>query len=371
MTTKERFQRCMRFEPADRPPNFELGYWGQTIERWLAEGMPKEAVAGAHFYGHEFFKIERRDYLPLNLDMIPLFPQEIVEETERLVVYRDPHGILRKALKEGTMRGTRPSMDQYLDFPVKNRQDFQDIKKRFNPHDPRRYPEDWSQQVRKFNEFRSAPLCLVSNGCLGFYSLPRRWMGTENLSLIFYDDPALAHEMMEFIGDFIVESTKKALESVKVDYFNFFEDLAHKTAPLISPSIFREFMLPQYKRVIAFMKSKGLEIIWFDSDGNFEVLIPMLIEAGVSCIWPLEIAAGMEPQKLRRQYGRDLALSGGIDKREIAKGKKAIEREILSKVPELVADGGYIPTLDHTFPPDIPYENFLYYLEIKEQAMLT
>lgn len=369
MTTRERFCKCMRFETVDRPPNFELGYWGHTIERWLSEGMPKEAVAGAHFYGHEFFGVDKREYLPINFDMIPLFQQEIIEETERVIVYRDVHGIVRRALKEGTVRGTRPSMDQYIDFPVKNRKDFQEVKKCFDPNDLRRYPADWEERVEKINESRSNPLCLVPNGCLGFYSLPRRWMGTENLSLIFYDDPAFAHEMMEFIGDFIIESASKALKSVKVDYFNFFEDLAHKTAPLISPDIFKEFILPHYKRVIAFLKSTGIDIIWFDSDGNIEVLIPMLIEAGVTCIWPLEAAADMEPKKLRRQYGKDLALSGGIDKRELTKDKKAIEQEVMSKIPELLADGGYIPTLDHTFPPDISYENFLYYLELKAQAV--
>ena len=73
--------------------------------------------------------------------------------------------------------------------------------------------------------------------------------------------------------------------------------------------------------------------------------------------------------KIRKEYGHDLALSGGIDKREISKGKKAIEKEVMKKVPRLVADGGYIPTLDHSVPPDVSYENFLYYLKVKRKAM--
>ena len=79
----------------------------------------------------------------------------------------------------------------------------------------------------------------------------------------------------------------------------------------------------------------------------------------------------MDSQKIRREYGDDLALSGGIDKREIAKGRKAIEREVMGKVPQLVAEGGYIPTSDHSFPPDIAYETFLYYLQVKLKAMTS
>jgi len=92
-----------------------------------------------------------------------------------------------------------------------------------------------------------------------------------------------------------------------------------------------------------------------------------MIEAGVNYHWPLESAAGMDPVKLRAEYGKDLALSGGIDKRELAKDKVAIEAELLSKVVPLLEAGGYIPTVDHTVPPEVPLDNFLYYLELKRK----
>lgn len=369
MTTRERFLRTLRFEPVDRPPNFELGYWGQTVERWLQEGMPQEAVESGGFYGHAYFGIERRDFVPLNCGPIPPFEREVMEETERHILYRNEQGILRKALKVGTVRGTRPSMDQYLAFPVQTRADFQRLKKRYDSADPRRLPADWLTRVECDPDRREAPLCLVPNAALGFYSQARRWMGTEGLSLAFYNDPALVHEMMDFIADFTIALADRVLAEVRVDYFNFFEDLAFKSGPLLSPETFRIFLLPRYQRVTEFLRARGVTQIWFDSDGNFEVLIPLLLEAGVTCIWPLEAAAGMDPRSLRREYGRDLALSGGLDKREIAKGKKEIEREIMDKVPALVAKGGYIPTLDHSFPPDISYPNFQYYLEVKRRAL--
>jgi len=56
---------------------------------------------------------------------------------------------------------------------------------------------------------------------------------------------------------------------------------------------------------------------------------------------------------------------GGIDKRELTKDKKAIETEVVNIVLPLIEDGGFIPTVDHSVPPDVSLDNFKYYLEIK------
>jgi len=77
----------------------------------------------------------------------------------------------------------------------------------------------------------------------------------------------------------------------------------------------------------------------------------------------------MDPVKIRKKYGKNLALMGGIDKRELAKDKKAIEKEVRRKILPMLKAGGYIPTVDHTVPPDVPLENFLYYLELKRKLV--
>lgn len=363
MNERERFIETMTFGSPDRIPNHELGLWGQTVERWIGEGMPTDALKGNFFEGEPFFKLDRREFVNVNVNMIPPFEAMVIEEDERTILYRDEQGILRKALKEGTVRGTRPSMDLYIDFPVKTREDFHRIKERYDPFSPGRYPSDWEEKAKRW-ERRDCPLCLLANGTFGFYSMLRRWMGTVNLSYAFYDTPELVEEMLDFLCDFFIETTRRAVKELDIDYFNFFEDFAGKGGPLLSPQIFRRLFLPRYKRVIEFLRGNGINIITLDSDGNIEVLIPLLIEVGVTGIWPLEVASGMEPAKLRKEYGSSLALSGGIDKRALAKNRESIRRELL-KVASLIEQGGYIPTVDHTVPPDVSYSNFLYYLELK------
>jgi len=366
MTWRERFVEAMTFGTPDHVPNHELGLWGQTVERWLGEGAPPEAVEGNWFDGLDFWQMDRREFLDVNLGMIPPFEAEVLEETDRYVVVRHGNGIVTKALKEGTVRGTRLSMDQYLHFAVETPEDFAALRRRFDPADPARYPDRWEERLAEWRR-REHPLCLGVNCVMGLYSNMRVWMGTENLSLAFHDQPALVHEMLDFIVDFSMAGFERALTGVDIDYFNYFEDFAYKTGPLFSPAAFREFFLPRYQRFNEFLRGHGVRIITLDSDGNIEVLLPLLIEAGITGIWPLEIAADMNPVRLRREYGHDLTLSGGIDKRELAKGRAAIDRELESKLPPLLADGGYIPHVDHTVQPDVSYDDFCYYMQRKRK----
>ena len=106
-----------------------------------------------------------------------------------------------------------------------------------------------------------------------------------------------------------------------------------------------------------------------DTDGDPTKLIPLFIEAGVNCIWPIEVAAGVDPIKFRKEFGNCISLIGGIDKRILTGNKEDIKNEVLRICDYMFPGGGYIPTIDHSVPPDVPYENFLYYLDIKKKAL--
>ncbi len=365
MTHQECFQKVMAGEVTDWVPNYELGCWGQTIERWLREGMPPDQVyLGDMFEGELLFKLDRRNFARLDIGMIPAYEYEVLEESDRYLVARHTNGIITKALKEGTVRGMRMSMDTYLDFPVKDRATWNEVKRRYDPYAPVRYPFWWDELVRLWKE-RDYPVCLLGNATFGLYSQLRSWVGTENLSYMFYDDPALVEEMIEFNTEFFLALVQQGLKDVQFDYFNFFEDCAGKGGPLYGPKFFHKFFKKPYRRIVDCLRSAGIQSFWLDSDGDPEVLVPLWMDVGITCFWPLEQAAGMDPVRLRRKFGKQLILCGGVDKREIAKGKKAIGKELYAKIPPLMEQGGYIPHIDHAIPPDISYQDFLYYMELK------
>lgn len=368
MNLRERFCKVMACEQVTQVPNFELGAWAQTIDQWLLEGLPRDAVYLNWFEGEPYFGLDRRAYATLNIRMEPPFDYEVLAEDERYITARHPDGVVTKALKEGTSRGQRNCMDQYIGHPVTDRKSFQEIKKRYDPRSPIRYPLWWDEWVRIWKT-RDYPLSLLHNGTFGLYSQLRSWVGTEEISYLFYDDPAFAEEMLEFNTEFLLAMVEPALQQLDFDFFNFFEDFAGKGGPLISPEIFRKFFMPCYKKIIERFNRAGISSIWLDSDGDPEALYPLMLEAGITCFWPLEQSSGMDPVRLRKKFGRHVTLAGGIDKLVLAQDTRAIEDELYRKIPPLLEIGGYLPFIDHTVQPDVPYENFLFYLELKKKLL--
>ncbi len=86
------------------------------------------------------------------------------------------------------------------------------------------------------------------------------------------------------------------------------------------------------------------------------------MDAGVDCMMPFEVQAGMDVVAIFKQFP-ELCIMGGIDKRPLAGGRKDIEREVDRVMPHFLQRGRFIPCLDHTVPPNVPLDNFKYYLE--------
>jgi len=75
----------------------------------------------------------------------------------------------------------------------------------------------------------------------------------------------------------------------------------------------------------------------------------------------------MDYRDIRREFGKDLRLIGGIDLDTLRLGKAAIRRELKAKVPLLLADGGYIPLADGRVREDIPFQHYLDYRRLLMQ----
>jgi uroporphyrinogen decarboxylase len=141
------------------------------------------------------------------------------------------------------------------------------------------------------------------------------------------------------------------------------EDMCYNAGPLLSPKHFRQFLVPHYRRIADLMQRHGVDVIWVDCDGKIDDLIPLWLESGVNCMFPLEVGTwGADPIQYRREYGRELLMMGGFDKRILARGRDGIEAEVHRLTP-LVEEGGYIGFCDHLVPPDVPFENYVFYLE--------
>ncbi len=388
ISPKERFLDICHFKrPGDLyMPSSHNFFWGKTLEEWLKQGAPKEIIDPR--FRREYFQFERIRMLVetksraigegheeprAKIDLghgitvrarpipplVPAYEPRLVSEDESTVTLRNAAGQTVKYRKD------RPDgMPIYLDWPVKDRATWNELKKRLDPNTPERWPSDWNAFVQKMNG-KSEPLSLPMTSLYGFL---REWVGSERILYMFYDDPGLIGDMMEQVLYLETEVIKRVLKDIKVQQADFWEDMAYKSGPLISPAMVRKFMMPRYKKITDLLHSYGVDVIFLDCDGNVEQLIPLWLEVGINYIWPFEVAAGNDAVALRKKYGKDLIIGGTIDKRALAKGKKAIQEEVMSKVPFLLETGGYFPSVDHGVPPDVTFENYCYYINLMREV---
>ncbi len=172
---------------------------------------------------------------------------------------------------------------------------------------------------------------------------------------------------MEADAEFIIAIMRQVLDVIAVDAFGFWEDMAYNRAPLISPAMARRYMLPRYRNVTEFLRARGVNYIGLDSDGQIDSLIPVWMDAGLNFLYPFEVQAGMDVLAVRRKYGKQLRIWGGVDKRAVAQGPASIDAE-LARVKPLIAEGGYIPHTDHSCPPDISFANYCYFMKRLEEV---
>jgi Uroporphyrinogen decarboxylase (URO-D) len=364
MNARERFLRTARFQPVDRAFLLQPWVWPATLERWRAEGLAGDAGLTATFGTDAEACAPIAFQGPYGPHLNPPLERKVLWESDRHIVVRDEDGATVRLFRDDPGR----SMPEWIQYPMKGREDWESlIRPRLDPAIPGRCPagEELQRYAGSVRD-RDYPLGLWSGS---FYGWPRSFMGVEQLSYTFYDDPGLIHEMCEHIADFVIEVTHPLLDAIDCDFAFIWEDMAGKGGPLCSPRTYQQFMLPPLKRVTGHLRAHGIDIIIVDSDGNNDALIPLWLEAGVNGLRPFEIAAGCDPVATRRQYGRDLIIQGAIDKRALARGPAEIDREVLSKVPWLCLQGGYFPQIDHLVPPDVPLESYRYYSDLVCQVV--
>ena len=349
MNARERFLNVMNYRPVDRCPLKPNGGWPETIERWKREGMdspdaPKFEFDRWHWVGHWFFPN-------------PPFEKKILEDDGRTILYINHEGILMRERKDQPWS----SMPQFVRFPVETRHDFRRfLEERLQPDPAARIGQDWREQLTALRG-RDFPFIVISDRWGGFFGPLRNLVGVERLCTLFYDDISFVEEMMNADADFIIAVMDQVLDVAPVDAFAFWEDMAYRTGPLLTPSLARRTMLPRYRRVVEHLRARGVRWIGLDSDGRIDALLPVWVDAGINCLYPFEVQAGMDVLAVRKEYGRDLRIWGGVDKRAVAEGPAAIDAEI-ERVRPLIAEGGYIPMLDHSCPPDIAWSDYQYYM---------
>jgi uroporphyrinogen-III decarboxylase len=357
MTSRDRYLNSLRGGPVDRFFRYELGPWGTTMERWVAEGYPAGKALDDEFKMDPIARIHINSGYT-NSPFHPGFERQVVEDTSAYLLYVDGDGILKKELREHA----DTSMPQFIRFPVTGRDDWALLRKRLNPADAAARIGDPARvraQCARPDTPTFLPIC-------GAYGLARNLLGEEGLAYLIYDDPAMFEDILDVWAELYVQLLRGLTKLVRVDSLLFWEDMCFKTGPLLGPEHVKKWMMPRYRKVIEAALGSGVGAIMVDTDGDCSKLIPLFLDAGVQALMPFEVQAGMDVVAIAKQYPQ-LGIMGGIDKRALAKDRDSIKKEVKRVVPFFLERGRFIPTLDHTVPPDVPLENFRYYLDCVRQ----
>ena len=350
MTTKERYLATLRFEAVDRPPLLPPGGpWASTLARWHEEGLPQGAGLC------EYFGLEELRIAPVGIEtlLVPPFQERTLSETDEFVTRINAEGVTVREFKDHT------SMPEFIEYPIGGPGDLDWLSDRLRWDAPGRARPNWADQARQQRDAGDVIFC---NGGM-YFAFLNEHMGTERLMYAICDSPGFVHEVNERLCVLCENALSAALAEDTLDTVGYHEDMAYKNGSLISPAMFREFMTPYYRRVTAIARSHGVDVHVMDSDGDIRELIPLWLECGINTMTPMEAAPGMDVVALRRQYGRDLRMIGGFDKRILAGPKDGIAAEFRRLTP-VIEEGGYIPGCDHGVPHDVSFENYSYLVEL-------
>ena len=323
--------------------------WRSTLERWRREGLP-EGVAPLDYLG-------LNDIVRIGADDSLRFPIRILEATEDYRVYVDANGVTRKDLTTGG--GWTP---HWMEHTIKDRQTWEEHRHRL-AYDDARIPE---RALASYRRAREAGKFVVYSGHACFDPI-WRWIGQVNEFFWMAEQPDLIKEMFAAFVQLVIDIYEgfKA-EGIQFDGAFMADDMGYRNGTLFSEAMYRELVLPFHKRICDHMAADGLAVT-LHSDGDIRAFIPMFVEAGFRGLHPLEAKAGLDVRDLKRRYGDRLVLHGNIDVRVLATTKEAIEEEIRSKLSVAKKGGGYIYHSDHSVPDDVPFENYVFALEMVEK----
>ena len=361
MTSEERFSRILRHEPVDRVGLFEV-FWRETARKWSAEGhFPAPGAVSDHFgldVRRTGGEITPGDYRTVDLVADVDAGDTIVEETDTWKLVRDGNGALLRWNKQAS------GAPEHVGFVVEDRRGWEEHIR------PRLLDESTYGRRLNFGSYRALhdkcrrEQLFMTCGVVGSFDLMTPMCGHENLLMGMSADPDWVGGMAMLYA----ETTTRLLEVLFAreglpDGLWVWDDLGFRGGPFMSPAMYRELVFPAHRRLFEFAHGRGLPVV-LHCDGNVEPLLPLLVEAGIDCLQPLEAKAGMDLLRIKRGFGDRIALIGGMDARVLeANDLAAVDAELAAKLPGAMAGGGYVLQVDHSVSGLVEYETYRHFVD--------
>ena len=355
MTGKDRISRILSHGSTDRIGIFEH-FWPETVRKWQQLGYLNEDELV-----EEHFGLDIQVWWSFDLTADLNAGETVIEEDENIKIIRSGNGALLKWWKN------KSGAPEHLDFEVKDRKGWEEkirpllTDKSFYPRRVCRQDEwDYSSRRARANKGEKFFCCAGANVFESMHPV----CGHEYLLMGMALDPDWIRDMCDVYSNLIIELMEITFaKEGKPDGIWIYEDMGFKNKPFMSPQMYKDLVWPGHKKTIDYAHDHGLPVI-MHSCGYVEPFIPSLIEAGLDCLQAMEVKAGMDLLKLKKLYGKEIALCGGLDIRVLESNNLSLIGEYLDEMlPVAMENGGYILHTDHSIPETVEYETYKYFLE--------
>ena len=378
MTSRERVIAAIEGKPLDRIPKYDA-FWEDTLVAWQKAGLKLPEPMTITVEGET--KVIRSgvdqyfgfDITPLYMDVSMRFPTGIIAEDEEMYTITDRSGYTVRRYKKMVS-----SMD-FVSHMVQDVDDWEQYKDRLTLDfdgtarvdsasyflHTKPYPT-WEGVKEIFEAFRQMDT-FIPVTVYGPWESAWRHHGFEDSLMDLIAEPEMMGEMFERITDLTIATVQKMLDiGCKPDAIWLTEDMGGTHTTLFSPKTYRELLFPSHKKLGDFLHANGI-YFFMHSCGYIEPLLPDLIEAGLNVIQALQANTGMHVADLKRKFGDRLTFFGNISEQNFKKGKEAIEAELRDKIPAAMEGGGYIYHSDHSIPPEVTLETYLYAMKVLDE----
>ena len=339
MTSRERLLRTFRHQEVDRLPMVDSA-WAGTVQRWYNEGMPRDVDWIA------YFDMDR--IAAICPDNSPRFPHRIIEESERYVVATTPWGQTQRTFR--ALDSTPETLECYYN----TRERWEEAKARMLDDPGDRVP--WEGLKGAYPHWEANGYFKQLVIWFGFDVTHSHMVGTETVLMAMYDDPEWLKDMFETYLTVSLNQCQKMLDAgYKFDGIMWYDDMGYKGTPFFSPKCYRELLKPYHKRVVDWAHERGM-VTELHSCGYIEPLLPDVVDTGVEMLNPMEVKAGMDPGRLKSQWGDKLAFHGGINA-QIWDNLDLVKEEMRRIIPIMKEGGGYVFGSDHSIPSSVSLQN--------------
>lgn len=198
----------------------------------------------------------------------------------------------------------------------------------------------------------------------GAYFIASFVRGMADLMMDFALNKRYAEHLINVIAERVLFFQQRMLDAFgdAVDIVYMADDYCSQRGPLFSPETFRQLVSPYLSRAAEAVHKRGKKFL-LHVCGAVRPLMPMLIEAGVDMLEPIQVrASGMDPKGLKRDFGDDLCFYGGLDLQEVlCRGTPQRVRDEARRLIDVLGEnGGYVFGPGHTYiQPDAPIENIM------------